>query len=283
MEQSLHLKFPRSHDQINIHFEESLEIPAAATVFMRGLYPCPERVKSGFQELQEELAALIEVLLPRRSKLKEWTERLPERPRDAERYLSESAKHIGEKERSRARKEAALLEQLRESLQTEVFPVATTAFGSYSIPERMVKIYLKPLGKLAELLQINPETLRQAIRVYFLVILLIIAGLDLDGETYSREEEAEETLRLLGSVYTLRYLQSQPTELKQSFDEWLAACGVQHIPAALLADRGAEKLRAAMIFWRRNQKLSWEESWRLVSQLDQGEPYGGGLRFDLLR
>ncbi|MDR3270872.1 MAG: hypothetical protein LBT32_05115 [Peptococcaceae bacterium] len=270
LEQSIYLKFPEVNRKPQIRFEESMEIPPAAEQLMRGMYHDPERVKGHFQELQQQVSELIELLLPWRSKIREWADRLPEKPLEAERYLRDYARQIGENEKLRRRREEQLLEQLQESARADALSLSCAMFGEYSLTDEAVKIFLKPIGKAAEVLQLNPELLRQGIRVYFFFLLLLIVGLDLDGETCRRAHQ-DPDLQRLADIYTLRYLHPQPDELRQSYEAWRTACGARDIPAEYLAPRRAEQLRAAMIFWRRQKNLPWDDLWRSGKPFSQRE------------
>ena len=279
IEQSMGLRFPERNGEAVVRFEESMEIPRAAENLMRGFYRQPERVKRAFQELHGETASLLELLLPRRSRLREWSEELPERPREAEAFLRDSRDQLQKREQRITQLEKELVTELQESMAEGLFPLALSAFGTCSYREGSVKIYLRPLGRLAEMVQLNPEQLRQAVRVYFLYLLLLVAGNDLDGRTYARAGE-EPATHLITSAYTLKYLKRQP-ELNQCCNEWLKAWGAKQPPQALMGENSNEKLRAAVIFWRRQPHLSWEECWHLVNQLDLGERLDNGNFFDL--
>ncbi len=270
IEQAMGLKFPERNQEALVRFEESLEIPRGAEELMRGFYRHPERVKQGFQNLHLETASILDLLLPRRSRLREWAEALPERPQDAEAFLKETGQELGKRQERLVHIERELLEELEESRAAEIFPLSLSIFGTLNIKEPAVKIYLRPLGRIAELAELNPESVRQAVRVHFLVLLLLVAGQDLDGQSYARGGD-ESTLHTVATVYAWRYLKRQSTELIQCYQEWLKAWGGQKPAQGLIADGMAEKLRAAMIFWRRRGTLGWEEGLQLVGRLQAKE------------
>ena len=262
------LKFPERNGEVIVQFEESMEIPPAAETLMRGLYRDPERVRQGFKLLHQETGTLIDILMPRRSRLREWADSLPDRPKEAESFLKETADQFLKREQRLVQAERELVGQLQESGLEDVYPIPLAAFGVCSYREPTVKIFLKPLGRFAEITQINPEPLRQAIRVHFLFLLLLIAGADLDGQVYARSGD-DESIHWLTSIYTIRYLKSQSTELLQCYLEWIKAWGGRTPNQSLLNEKECEKTRAAMIFWRRKSNLSWEECWRIISQLER--------------
>lgn len=268
IEQALGLKFPERNGEAIVRFEETMEIPRAAETLMRGLYRDPERVRQGFKLLHQETGSLIDLLMPRRSRLREWAEFLPERPKDAELFLKETQDQFSIKEQRLVQAERDLIDQLQESGFEEVFPVPLAAFGICTFRDPSVKLFLKPLGRLAEILQINPELLRQAVRVHFLFSLLLISGADLDGQGYARGGE-EEIIHWLASIYTMRYFKSQAAELNQGYQEWIKAWGGKTPNQSLLNESTCEKLRAAMVFWRRQATIDWEECWHIVSQLER--------------
>jgi len=275
IEQSIGLRFPERNGEAVVRFEESLEVPRAAETLMRGFYRQPERVKRAFQELHGETASLLEVLLPRRSRLREWSEELPERPREAETFLRDSRDQLQRREQRIAQLEKELVTELQESMAEDLFPLSLAAFGTCSYREGSVKIYLRSLGRLAEIAQLNPEQLRQAVRVYFLYLLLLVVGTDLDGRTYARAGE-EPAVHLIAGACTAKYLKRQSAELSQCFNEWLKAWGAKQPPQALTGDNSNEKLRAAVIFWRRQPQVSWEACWNLVNQLEMAEHLAQG-------
>ncbi|MFZ3101318.1 MAG: hypothetical protein WA113_03810 [Desulfitobacteriaceae bacterium] len=267
IEQIMGLKFPERNGEALVRFEESMEIPQAAEVLMRGLYRDPERVRSAFQNLHLETGTVLDILLPRRSRLREWAEELPERPADAQAFLRETTEQLIAKEQRLLQIERELLNDLEQSSLVDLFPISITAFGICSYRDPAVKVYLRPVGRLAEILQLNPEQLRQAIRVYFLFLLLLVAGLDLDCKTYARGAE-ESSQQWLAGIYTLGYLQRNSPDLVQCYLDWVKAWGGKNPPQSML-DNCAEKIRAAMIFWRRQPNKSWEECWSLVDKLER--------------
>jgi len=270
IEQAMGLKFPERNGEAIVRFEESVEIPRAAETLMRGLYRDPERVRQGFKLLHQETGSLLDILMPRRSRLREWADFLPERPKDAESFLKETKDQLLTREQRLVQAERELMSQLQESVLEEVFPVALDVFGICTFRDPSVKLFLKPLGRLAEILQINPEVLRQAVRVHFLFLLLLISGADLDGQVYARGGE-EEIIHWLASIYTIQYLKSQSTELTQGYQEWVKAWGGKTPNQSLLNERACEKLRAALVFWRRQPNIGWEECWHIINQLERSE------------
>lgn len=270
IEQAMGLRFPERNGEAIVRFEESVEIPRAAETLMRGLYRDPERVRQGFKLLHQETGSLIDVLMPRRSRLREWADFLPERPKDAESFLKETKDQLLIREQRLVQAERDLVGQLQESGLEDVFPIPLAAFGMYTYRDPSVKLFLKPLGRFAEILQMNPELLRQAVRVHFLFLLLLIAGTDLDGQVYARGGE-DEVIHWLASIYTIRYLKSQSTELIQCYQEWVKAWEGKTPNQGMLNERACEKMRAAMVFWRRQLNIGWEECWHIINQLERPE------------
>jgi len=273
IEKAMGLKFPERNGEVIVRFEESMEIPQSAEALMRGLYRDPDRVLQGFKLLHQETGSMIELLMPRRSRLREWADSLPERPREAESFLKETADQFLLKEQRLIQVERELVGQLQESGLDDIYPIPLAAFGICTYRDPCVKLFLKPLGRFAELYEINPDTLRQAARVHFLFLLLLVAGLDLDGQVYSRGGE-DKVIHWLTSIYTMRYLKSQSTELIHCYQEWVNAWGGKMPSQSMLNDRECEKTRAAMIFWRRQANISWEECWRIVCQLERSNSVG---------
>ncbi len=267
IEKAMGLRFPERNGEVIVRFDESVEIPSAAETLMRGLYRDPESVRQGFKLLHQETGTLIDILMPRRSRLREWADSLPERPKEAESFLKETADQFLKREQRLVQAERELVGQLQESRLEDVYPIPLAAFGICTFREPAVKIFLKPLGRYAEIAQINPEPLRQAVRVHFLFLLLLIAGADLDGQVYARDGE-DEGIHWLASIYTIRYLKSQSKELLQCYLEWIKAWEGKMPNHSLLNERECEKTRATMVFWRRKSNISWEECWRIMSQLE---------------
>ncbi|HWQ40689.1 MAG TPA: hypothetical protein VN456_01470 [Desulfosporosinus sp.] len=267
IEKAMGLKFPERNGEVIVRFDESMEIPPAAETLMRGLYRDPESVRQSFKLLHQETGTLIDILMPRRSRLREWADSLPERPKEAESFLKETAEQFLKREQRLVQAERELVGQLQESGLEDVYPIPLAAFGICTFREPTVKIFLKPLGRYAEIAQINPESLRQVVRVHFLFLLLLIAGADLDGQVYARDGEGE-GIHWLASVYTIRYLKSQSKERLQCYLEWIKAWGGEMPNQSLLNEQECEKTRAAMVFWRRKSNISWEECWRIISQLE---------------
>lgn len=270
IEQAMGLKFPERNGEAIVRFEESVEIPRAAEMLMQGLYRDPDRVRQGFKLLHQETGSLIDILMPRRSRLREWADFLPERPKDAESFLKETKDQLLIREQRLAQAERELVGQLQESGLEDIFPIPLAAFGICTYREPSVKLFLKPIGRLAEILQMNPEVLRQAVRIHFLFLLLLITGADLDGQVYVRGGE-DEVLHWLATIYTLRYLKSQSSELNQCYPEWVKAWGGKIPNQSMLNDRACEKLRAAMVFWRRQLSIGWEECWHIINQMERPE------------
>ncbi len=270
IEQAMGLKFPEKNGESIVRFAESMEIPRAAEMLMRGLYRDPERVRQGFKLLHQETGSLIDILMPRRSRLREWADSLPDRPRDAESFLKDTTDQLLIREQRLVQAERDLVDQLKECGLEDIFPIPLAAFGICTYKDPNVKLFLKPLGRFAEILQMNPESLRQVVRVHFIFLLLLIAGTDLDGQLYSRGGE-DEAIHWLTSVYTLRYLKNQSMELTQCYQEWVKGWGGKLPSQSLINDRTCEKTRATMVFWRRQVNISWEECWHLVNQLERSE------------
>ena len=270
IEQAMGLKFPERNGEAIVRFEESVEIPRVAETLMRGLYRDPERIRQGFKLLHQETGSLIDILMPRRSKLREWADFLPERPKDAESFLKETQDQLLIREQRLVQAERDLVGQLQESGIEDVFPIPLAAFGICTYREPSVKLFLKPLGRVAEILQMNPEVLRQAVRIHFLFLLLLIAGEDLDGQVYARGAE-EEVIHWLASAYTMRYLKSQSLELSQCYQEWVKVWGGKMPNQTMLNERASERTRAALVFWRRQLKIGWEECWHIINQLERPE------------
>lgn len=272
IEKAMGLKFPERNGEVIVRFEESMEIPSAAETLMRGLYRDPDRVRQGFKLLHQEIGSLIDILMPRRSRIREWIDSLPERPKEAESFLKETAEQLLKREQHLAQAERELVDQLHESGLEDIYPIPLAAFGVCTFRDPTVKIFLKPLGRFAEICQLNPEQLRQAVRVHFLFLLLLLAGADLDGQVYARGRE-EEVIHWLTSSYTIRYLKSESKELLQCYQEWVKAWDSKMLKQSLLNERECEKTRATMVFWRRQPNISWEECWHVINQLERlGSP-----------
>lgn len=276
IEQAMGLKFPEQGGEPVIRFEESMEVPRAAENVMRGFYRDPEKVQGAFNRLLAETGSFLDVLLPRRSRLREWTEQLPERPLEAESFLRTSSEQLAKKEQRMLQAEKDLLQNLKENALQDLFPVELKAFGVCSVRESSVKIFLKPLSQLAEILELNPEKLRFVVRIHFLFLLLLVSGADLDGKTYIRGEE-EPMLDALAGAYAFKYLGSQAPEYAHCYKQWFQAWGGTTPSALSLAGESTEKLRAAMVFWRR-QDLSWETCWRIVGELEGLRPVSKFIR-----
>lgn len=268
IEKAMGLKFPEKNGEVIVRFEESMEIPQAAELLMRGLYRDPDKVRQGFKLLQQETGSIIEILMPRRSRLREWAESLPERPKEAESFLKETAEQFYQREQRLVQAERELVGQLQESGLDDIYPIPLAAFGLCIYRDPSVKLFLKPLGRFAEINEMNPESLRKVVRIHFLFLLLLISGADLDGQVYERGGE-DNIIHWLASIYTLRYLKNQSSELIHCYQEWVNAWGGKMPSQSLLNERECEKTRAAMVFWRRQANISWDECWRIVSQFER--------------
>lgn len=266
VEQAIGLKFPIKDGEAMIRFEESMEIPRSAELLMKGMYGNPDEVKHGFQTLQQETANLLEILLPRRSRFKEWVEQLPEHPREAEKFLKDTSEQFKQQDQRMLQVEKELLIKLEDSGMQDLFPIPVGAFALMNTNEPAVKLYLRPLGRLAEMLQLNPEQLRSVVRLHYLVLLLLIEGIDLDGQVCTRKND-EKVLVKLACFYTLRQIQGQ-SETVHCYSEWVKAWGGTGLLEAFPQQKSIEKIRAAMIFWRRRTGLTWDEVWEKVKSLD---------------
>jgi len=166
--------------------------------------------------------------------------------------------------------ERELLIDLKASKQAELGALPLTAFGICYYREQSVRVYLRPLGRLAEIWQLNPEELRQAVRVHFLYLLLLITGLDLDSQSYVRGED-DPAVQLIVGVHTWKYLKKQSAELSKCYADWVKAWGGGDLPLDMLQEQSAEKVRAAMVFWRRQLDISWDECWYRVNQFKKAD------------
>lgn len=274
VEQAMGLQFLEKSGEAVIRFEESMEIPRGAEILMRGLYRNPEEVKKGFKNLHQETASLLELLLPRRTRLKEWLEQLPEQPKEAEIFLRETSEQIQQHDRKAIQLENELLSKLEESKWDDLFPVPLTAFAALSYPESSVKIFLRSLGRLAEVLKINPESLRQVVRIHYLYALLILSGQDLDGQSFKRGKE-DSTLGAIASFFTHRHIKKQSQEFTHCYLEWINAWGGKNQLRLIPQESSVEKVRAAMIFWRRNPGLLWEDIWKAIQPFELYEGSSG--------
>jgi hypothetical protein len=266
IEQAVGLKFPIKNGEAMIQFEESMEIPRSAELLMKGMYHNPEEVKHGFQTLQQETANLLEILLPRRSRFREWVEQLPEHPREAEKFLKETSEQMQRQDQRMLQIEKELLTKLEESGMQDLFPIPVSAFAQMNLNEPSVKLYLRPLGRLAEIFQINPEHLRNVVRLHYLVQLLLVEGLDLDGQVCQRKND-EKVLVKLTCFFTLRQIQGQ-SEVVHCYGEWVKSWGGVGLLEAFPQQNSIEKIRAAMVFWRRRTTLTWDEVWDKIKSLD---------------
>lgn len=266
VEQAIGLKFPVKNGEAMIQFEESMEIPQSAELLMKGMYRNPEEVKYGFQSLQQETANLLEILLPRRSRIREWVEQLPEHPCEAEKFLKETSEQMKRQDQRMHQIEKEVLVKLEESGLQDLFPIPVYAFAQINAHNPSVKLYLRPLGRLAEILQINPEHLRYVVRLHYLVQLLLIEGLDLDGQVCERKND-EKVLVKLTCFFTLRQIQGQ-SEYVHCYSEWIKSWGGEGLLEAFPQQNSVEKIRAAMIFWRRRTSLTWDEAWEKMKYID---------------
>ncbi|AHF06681.1 hypothetical protein [Desulfitobacterium metallireducens] len=266
VEQAIGLKFQIINGEAMIRFEESMEIPRSADLLMKGMYQNPDEVKHGFQTLQQETANLLEILLPRRSRFREWVEQLPDHPREAENFLKDTSEQLKRQDQRMLQVEKELLIKLEDSGMQDLFPIPVGAFALIDTSEPAVKLYLRPLGRLAEILQLNPEQLRYVVRLHYLVLLLLIEGLDLDGQVCKRKND-EKVLVKLACFFTLRQIQGQ-SEAAHCYSEWVKSWGGIGLVEAFPQQDSIEKIRAAMIFWRRRTSLTWDEAWEKVKSLD---------------
>lgn len=270
VEQAIGLKFPLKNGEAMIKFEESMEIPRSAESIMKGMYRNPEEVKHGFQTLHQETANLLELLLPRRSRLREWVEQLPEQPKEAEKFLKDTSEQLQRQDQRVLQIEKELLSKLEDSGLQELFPIPMGAFALVDLNEPSVKLYLRPLGRLAEILKLNPEYLRQSVRLHYLVLLLLIAGQDLDGKVCMRKNE-ENILAMFTCFFTLRQIQGHSREQAHCYIEWVKSWGGKGILQAFPQENSVEKIRAAMVFWRRQTTLNWDKTWETIKVLDREE------------
>jgi hypothetical protein len=270
VEQAMGLRFPERNGEALIQFEESMEIPRGAESLMRGLYHDPDEVKKSFKNLHQETSTLLEILMPRRARLKEWLEQLPEQPKEAENYIRETSNQIQQHDRKLLSLENELITKLEESKWEDLFPLPLSAFAAISYTEPSIKMFLRSLGKLAEVMKLNPDSLRLVVRIHFLYCLLILGGLDLDGQSFRRGNE-DTALSGIASYFTLRHTKKQSSELSKCYMEWIKAWGGKNMLKLIPQDASIEKVRAAMIFWRRNPGLIWEDSLRIVQSLEMEE------------
>jgi hypothetical protein len=264
------LRFPERNGEAVIQFEESMEIPRGAEALLRGLYHDPDDVKRGFHSLHQETATLLEILLPRRARLREWLEQLPDQPKEAEKFIRETSEQIQKHDRKVLQIENELITKLEESSLKDLFPLPLTAFAILSYTDPTVKIFLRSLGRLSEVLKLNPDTLRQVVRIHFLYSLLVIVGQDLDGQSYRRGNE-DSTLAGIAAFFTQKHVKRQSQEYVHCYLEWVKAWGGRKLLQLIPLDSSMEKVRAAMVFWRRNPSLNWEEVWSIIQPLDSYE------------
>lgn len=266
-EQAVGLRFPERNGEAYIVFNETMEIPQGAEGLMRGFYRDPEEIKKGFKNLHQETSALLELLMPRRARLKEWLEELPEQPKEAQAFLQESSEKIQYHDRKMTLIEQEILEKLEESILDDLFPLPLNIFAQVSYSEPSVKIFLRPLGRLAEILKISPEVLHQVVRIHYLYTLLILGGQDLDGQSYQRGED-NQTLTGITTYFTLKHLKKLNPEFQHCYREWIKAWGGKFSLSFISQESSVEKVRAALIFWRRNNHSSWQDIWQQVQSLD---------------
>lgn len=266
-EQAVGLRFPERNGEAYIVFNETMEIPQGAEGLMRGLYRNPDDIKRGFRTLHQETSALLELLMPRRARLKEWLEELPEQPKEAQAFLKESSEKIQYHDRKMTLIEQEILEKLEESILEDLFPLPLNIFAQVSYSEPSVKIFLRPLGRLAEILKISPEVLHQVVRIHYLYTLLILGGQDLDGQSYQRGEE-NQTLTGITAYFTLKHLKKFNPEFQHCYREWIKAWGGKSCLSFISQESSVEKVRAALVFWRRNKHSSWQDIWQQVQSLD---------------
>jgi hypothetical protein len=270
VEQATGLRFPERNGEALIRFEESMEVPRGAEALMRGLYRDPEEVKKGFKSLHQETSSLLEVLMPRRARLKEWLEQLPEQPTEAEKFIRETSEQIQRHDRKVVQLETELMTQLEQAKWEDLFPLPISTFAALSYSDPGVKIFIRSLGRLAEVLKLSPDSLRQVVRIHYLYGLLVLAGQDLDGTAYRRGNE-DTTLMGIASFFTLKHIKKQSQELTHCYMEWIKAWGGRNCMRLIPQEESVEKVRAAMIFWRRNTSLLWEDSWKAIQTLEQSD------------
>lgn len=267
VEQAIGLKFPVKNGDAMIRFEESMEIPHSAELLMKGLYQNPEEVKHVFQSLHQETANLLELLMPRRSRLREWVEQLPEHPKEAEKFLKDTSEQLQQQDRRIMQIEKELIGKLADTGLQDVFPIPLSAFAQVNVNEPAIKLYLRPLGRLAELLRLNPDHLRHVVRLHYFVLLLVISGEDLDGQVCQQRNE-EQVLAKLACFFTLKQIQEQSQEHVHCYSEWVKSWGGMTLLQDFSGHNSKEKVRAAMIFWRRRKALTWEKAWEVVTSLE---------------
>ena len=268
VEQAMGLRFPERNGEAVVRFEESMEIPRAAENLMRGFYRNPDRVRQYFQNVHDRAAALVDMLLPHRSRLHEWANQLPERPQEAERYLKDMSEELAKYQRQYGDITGELMRELEESKVEDMFPLSLGAFALCSYREPQVRVFLRPIGRLAEIRQLNPEQLRQTVRVHFLFWLLLVSGVDLDNEKYARGTEDHFVHQVCG-LYAIRFLRRKSGELVKCYQEWLKAWGFTNL-SIIARPEGAEKIRAAMVFWRRQKDLCWDQALEIANQFELG-------------
>lgn len=282
VEQAMGLRFPERNGEAIIRFEESMEIPRGAEILMRGLYRDPDEVKKSFKNLHHETSTLLELLMPRRARLREWLEQLPEQPKEAEIFIRETSEQIQQHDRKMLQFETELITKLEESKWEDIFPLPLTAFAAISYTEPSIKIFLRSLGRLAEVMKLNPDSLRQVVRIHFLYCLLILVGLDLDGQSFHRGNE-DTTLTGIASYFTQRHIKKQSPEFTQCYMEWFRAWGGRNQLRLIPQEWSIEKVRATMIFWRRNPGLLWEDSLRGIQSLDLEESTVAAITYEVSR
>ena len=262
------LRFPERNGEAMVRFEESMEVPRAAENLMRGVYRHPDRMRQHFQNAHDRVASIVDMLLPHRSRLHEWASQLPDRPQEAERYLKNTSEELAKYQQQYGDTTGELMRELEEIKIDDMFPLPLAAFALCSYREPQVRVYLRPIGRLAEIQQLNPEQLRQAVRVHFLFWLLLISGVDLDNAKYRRGPE-DPIVHQVCALYTMRFLRRKTVELGKCYQEWLKAWGFTDFGIFSQPD-GAEKIRAAMVFWRRQKDLCWEQAIEIAGRFEQG-------------
>lgn len=274
VEQAMGLRFLERNGEAMIRIEESMEVPRGAEALMRGVYRNPDEVKKGFKSLHQETASLLEILMPRRARLKDWLEQLPEQPKEAEKFLRETSEKIQQHDRKAQQLENELLSKLEESKWEDLFPLPLTVFSVISYSEPGVKIFLRSLGRLAEVLKLSQDSMRQVVRIHYLYFLLLLAGQDLDGQSYRRSNE-DSTLAGIASFFTLKHIKKLSPELTPCYMEWIKAWGGRNLLRLIPQECGIEKVRAAMVFWRRNPSLQWEDIWVSIQAFERDEALDG--------
>ena len=270
VEQAMGLRFPAKNGEAMIEFEESMDTPRGAEALLNGLYRDPNEIKRNFHILYQVTSNLLEILMPRRARLKEWLEELPDQPKEAESFIRETSEEIKKHDRKAVQIEKDLINMLEESNIDDLFPLPLNVFAIISYSDPTVKLYLRTLGKLAEVLKLNPETLRQVVRIHFLYCLLLLTGLDMDGENYKRGSE-DLVANGISAFFTLKHINKRNQEMKHCYLEWLKSWGSKKYMQIIPQESSIEKVHAAMIFWRRNPNITWEGACSIIESVESSE------------